>query len=205
MSWYTESEAFHAGAHAELAERYPGETIEILDTFDIAYVGWECDFQGALITHGGVPELVIIDQVGDSRPVLEVLRDRLVEYRSLLAETERVLARYEQLASESTAAAQEEAFVSFGMQEFLGVDDREYKLMRLKWAFIHEAATMLEDARISEGQLAEAAGFDADQVSRWLRGIVSHSTLDQLALLHDAAAELAEHPPLEMIVRRLAE
>jgi hypothetical protein len=201
MSWYSESEAFHAGAHDELAERYPGEHIEILDTFDLAYAGWECDSQGALITHDGVPELVIIDQVGDSRPALDVLRDRLAEYHSLIAETERVLTRYEQLASESTAVEQEQAFVTLDMQEFLGLDDREYRLIRLKWTIIREIGLMLEDARISEAQLAEAGGFDREQVSRWLRGIVSHATLDHLALLHDAAAELAEMPTLELILR----
>lgn len=85
-------------ALAELSERFPGERIEILEAFDIAHIGWECDYQGALITHDGVPELVIVDAtISNAKPVLQQLEQRVEEYRRLIAETERVLERYRRM------------------------------------------------------------------------------------------------------------
>lgn len=49
--WATESDLAHA--LEVLQQRYPGEKIEIVDTFDIAWSGWELDSQGALITRDG--------------------------------------------------------------------------------------------------------------------------------------------------------
>lgn len=85
------------GALDELEAQYPGEAIEIIEPFDIGYVGWECDYQGALITRDGRPELVVLQRIASEIPVVMVLQDRLAEYRRLLADTEAVLARYLQM------------------------------------------------------------------------------------------------------------
>lgn len=82
-------------AREQLAERFPSEVIEIVDTFDIAWSGWEFDFQGALITRDGQPELVVIDATGsDRQTVVEMLSERLSEYRRLIVGTEAILAAY---------------------------------------------------------------------------------------------------------------
>ncbi len=92
-TWATESALEHAAQ--VLAERYPSERIEILEAFDIAWSGWEFDYQGALITHDGVPELVIVDETGaGDRPVPMRLREQIAEYGRLTDATERVLGRY---------------------------------------------------------------------------------------------------------------
>jgi hypothetical protein len=92
-AWATESGLAHA--LAELQERYPGEAIEIVETFDIAWVGWECDANGALITHDGFPEIVIIDQVGvDGRSVPDIVTTQLGVLKQLIERTEVVLAKY---------------------------------------------------------------------------------------------------------------
>lgn len=97
MSWANEFAL--EDAREWLAERYPDEQVDILSTFDIGYVGWEMDYQGALVTHDGVPELVIVDQTGvtNSRPVPDQLLERLEDYRRLIGETEAVLERYRHL------------------------------------------------------------------------------------------------------------
>ena len=82
-------------AREQLAERFPGEAIEIVDTFDIAHIGWEFDYQGALITRDGRPELVVIDATGsDRQTVVEMLAERLSEYRRLIVCTEAILRSY---------------------------------------------------------------------------------------------------------------
>ncbi len=82
-----------------LADRFPHTAPAIIDTFDIAYSGWEADYMGALITRDGVPEIVIVDRFsGDTRPDIEQVREQLAEYRRLIADTERVLRRYGELA-----------------------------------------------------------------------------------------------------------
>lgn len=83
-----------AVAMERLAERYPEEVVEIIETFDIAYSGWECDYQGALITHDGAPEPIIVDATYGSGTVPEQLEGRLLEYRRLITDTEAVLKRY---------------------------------------------------------------------------------------------------------------
>ncbi len=93
MTWATEAELKRA--LETLAERYPGQKIEIVSTFDIANVGWECDSQGALIVHDGVAELVIVDQVGgDYRKVREILEAKVEEYERLISETKNVLGQH---------------------------------------------------------------------------------------------------------------
>ncbi len=84
-------------ALSELEAQYPGERIEIVRPFDIAYVAWECDYQGALITRDGRPELVILQRIASEIPVVMVLRDRLAEYRRLVHQTEAVLAQFLEL------------------------------------------------------------------------------------------------------------
>lgn len=81
-----------------LAERYPGEHPAILMTFDIGWVSWECDYQGALITRGGRPEIVIVNEVNPAgKPPIVTVREQLEEYRRLIIETEAALERYRQL------------------------------------------------------------------------------------------------------------
>ncbi|WP_116654010.1 hypothetical protein [Pelagibacterium sediminicola] len=95
MTVLTESQLKLDHAITDLQERFPNETIEIIELFDIAWSGWECDSLGALILRDSVPELVIVDQVGgDFRPVPEILKERVQEYKRLSAETEAVLDRY---------------------------------------------------------------------------------------------------------------
>lgn len=94
MTW-SDDEAALEHAIERLQKRYPGQKIEIITAFDIAHVGWEFDYQGALIRHGGVPELVIVDQTsGDERPVREILESKLEEYERLAVETNHVLAQH---------------------------------------------------------------------------------------------------------------
>lgn len=94
MTW-SDDEAALEHAIERLQKRYLGENVELITAFDIAYVGWEFDCQGALIRHGGVPELVIVDQTsGDERPVREILESKLEEYERLAAETKHVLAQH---------------------------------------------------------------------------------------------------------------
>lgn len=107
---WSDSESALEHARSELAERYPGEAVEIVEMFDLGWVGWECDFQGALITRDGVPELVIVDAtgVGRSNPVAVTLRERLVEYGRLIVETGAVLRRHQKLLLEHVKAAIDE-------------------------------------------------------------------------------------------------
>jgi hypothetical protein len=92
MNWATEAELKRA--LSELAERYPGEHIVIITTFDIAHAGWECDSQGALILRDDRPEIVIVDQVGvDDGRVRESLERKVDEYERLAAETKNALAQ----------------------------------------------------------------------------------------------------------------
>ena len=102
MSSWADDEFALELARTNLAERYPGEAVEIVETFDIAHSGWECDDKGALITRDGAPEIVIVDRIGgDPRPDIEQVREQLAEYRRLIVETEGALARYQELTSEA--------------------------------------------------------------------------------------------------------
>ncbi|WP_417582950.1 hypothetical protein [Pelagibacterium sp.] len=90
MTWANEAELKRA--LEDLQERYPGEHIEIVTTFDIAHAGWECDSRGALILRDDRPEIVIVDQVGvDNGRVRETLERKVDEYEKLAAETRNVL------------------------------------------------------------------------------------------------------------------
>lgn len=93
----------------------------------------------------------------------------------------------------------------FDMQAALGLSDREWVLMRTKWVVVSDIRRMLEDAGIDAVALAGAAGEDAVQVERWLRGVVRHVSLDTLTVLYAAAAEKAEWPDLEWVIRGLPE
>lgn len=88
----------------------------------------------------------------------------------------------------------------FDMQEFLGLDDRDFKLIKIKWAMINGIALMLEDGTIDAATLAAAADMDERHIEMLLRGIVLDDSLDSLALLYDAAADLAVQPTLEMLI-----
>lgn len=89
---------------------------------------------------------------------------------------------------------------SFDMQEFLGLNDRDFKLLRIKWALINGIILMAEDAGIDAAALAEAADMEERNFELLLRGIVIDHSLDSLALLYDAAADLAVQPTIEMLL-----
>lgn len=89
---------------------------------------------------------------------------------------------------------------TFDMQDFLGLDDRDFKLLRIKWALINGIALMLEDANVDAAALAAAADMDERHVELLLRGIVIDDSMETLALLYDAAAGLAVQPMLEMLI-----
>lgn len=89
---------------------------------------------------------------------------------------------------------------SFDMQDFLGLGDRDFKLLRIKWALINGISLMAEDANIDVAALAAAADMDERHVELLLRGIVIDDSMETLALLYDAAADLAVQPTLEMLI-----
>ena len=98
MSSWADTDGALDRARELLADRYPNTYPAILETFDIAWSGWEADYMGALITVDGVPEIVVIDRFsGDRRPDIEQVREQLAEYRRLIADTERGLERYREL------------------------------------------------------------------------------------------------------------
>ena len=94
MTW-SDDEAALEHAIERLQKRYPGEKIEVITAFDIAHVGWEFDYQGALVTRDGVAELVIVGQTsGDDRPVREILEAKIEEYERWIGETKNVLGQH---------------------------------------------------------------------------------------------------------------
>ena len=97
MTSWADNEGALERARELLAERFPGK-IEILECFDIAHVGWEGDSKSALITVDGEPHLVAIDQTIDDARFESEIVGRVAEYKRLLADTERVLKRYRELA-----------------------------------------------------------------------------------------------------------
>jgi len=97
MTWYDENAGEKQIADEWLAETFPGEVTSIVATFDIAWSGWECDWKGALVTHGGVPELVIVNGTSMTGNIPEELEQRVREYRRMADETEAVLRRYREL------------------------------------------------------------------------------------------------------------
>lgn len=88
----------------------------------------------------------------------------------------------------------------FDMQDFLGLDDRDFKLLRIKWSLINGIILMAEDAGIDAAALAAAAAMDERHIELLLRGIVIDDSLDSLVLLYDAAADIAVRPTLEMLI-----
>lgn len=116
MSSWADNESALERARELLADRFPHTVPAIIDTFDIAYSGWEADYMGALITRDGVPEIVVIDRFsGDTRPDIQQVREQLAEYRRLIDDTERVLKRYRELA---------------GTADYVDMDGGEWALQR---------------------------------------------------------------------------
>jgi hypothetical protein len=137
MTWATESAL--AAADTILAERYPGETVEILQAFDIAHIGWEADHQGALISHDGMPEIVVIDAIGIPLGHSEAdwLVDHLGEYRRLIAETEAMLDGYRALGGlfgpALSEARQKHHLRQLARARRLGESDEDYKRRMQTW------------------------------------------------------------------------
>lgn len=90
--WYQGNAALRA--IAELAGRFPGQHVEIVDTFDIAWSAWEGDSQGALISVDDEPMIIAVDQTIGADHFEKELRGQVAEYRRLADETEAVLAQY---------------------------------------------------------------------------------------------------------------
>ena len=97
MSWYDDSDHEKQQAAVWLAENFPGDSVEILATFDVAWSGWECDWKGALVSANGVPELVIVDGTSMTGSIPDDLEQRVREYRRLADETEAALRRYREM------------------------------------------------------------------------------------------------------------
>lgn len=97
MTWYDENAGETPIAGEWLAETFPGEVTSIVATFDIAWSGWECGWKGALVTHGGVPERVIVNGTSMTGNIPEELDQRVRKYRRMADETEAVLRRYQEL------------------------------------------------------------------------------------------------------------
>lgn len=82
-----------------LVEAYPGETTEILETFDVAWPGWDGDDQGAIIRHGDTVDVVIVDgsYVVSHKPLLEQIADLVLDYHRLASDMTSVVRAYERL------------------------------------------------------------------------------------------------------------
>lgn len=98
MASWADNDGALERAREQLAERYGGARVEILECFDAAWQGWDGDSKGALITVDGVPMLVGIDQTIDEGRFESEIVGRLAEYKRLIDDTERVLKRYRELA-----------------------------------------------------------------------------------------------------------
>lgn len=97
MTWYDESENEKKRTREWLVENFPGESTLIVATFDVAWSGWECDWKGALVIHGEVPELVIVDGTSMTGNIPDELEQRVRDYRRMADETEAALRRYREL------------------------------------------------------------------------------------------------------------
>ena len=93
MTWSNNSVYTMASAEAWFLESYPYEDVVVLQTFDVAWSGWEGDTQGALITHNGQPDIVIVAAI-TSGIIPDLLEERIREYRRMADETEAALERY---------------------------------------------------------------------------------------------------------------
>lgn len=190
MSSWADSEHALKRARELLADRYPNSSPAILATFDIAYSGWEADYMGALITVDGVPEIVVIDRFsGDSRPDIEQVRDQLAEYRRLMADTERVLKRYSELA---------------GSADHLDLDGRDKpEVLELKRQLSRSIVYVTEAAgEWDQAVFLRSIDFPQD----WM--IYAFDTparvpLDEFVRVYDAAAKRARWQPLHEIVRQV--
>ena len=192
MASWADTEGALECAREQLAERYPNTSPAILETFDIAYSGWECEYQGALITVDGVPEIVIVDRVGgDSRPDIEQVREQLAEYKRLIADTERVLKRYSELAGTVDHVDQR------------GDDKREIRELKRQLSrsivYVTEAAGVWDQAAF-----LRSIDFPQD----WM--IYAYDTppsvpLDEFVRVYDAAAKRAGWQPLHEIVKEVTQ
>lgn len=190
-SWADDEHALER-ARRLLAERFPGAQIEILECFDIAYSGWECEYQGALISRDGVPEIVIVDRVGgDRRPDIEQVREQLAEYKRLISDTERVLKRYSELA---------------GTADHVDMDggDRP-EVIDLKWE-LSKAIVYATEAASAWDQpvFLRAIGMHED----WLNTAIEKPAsvpLDEFVRVYDAAAKRARWQTLSEIVREVTQ
>ena len=109
MSWYNESASEEQATRDWLAENFPDEVTSIVATFDVAWSGWECDWKGALIMHGGVPELVVVDGTSMVGNIPDELEQRVREYRRMADETELALRQYREMGGLFGDAWQEAA------------------------------------------------------------------------------------------------
>lgn len=90
--WFQGNTALRA--IVELVDRFPDQHVEIVDTFDIAWCGWDGDSHGALITVDGEPMVIAVDQTIGEDHFEKELRAQVAEYRRLADETEAVFELY---------------------------------------------------------------------------------------------------------------
>lgn len=103
--WATEAAV--AKAKEWLAEEYPGEKVEILDTFDIAWPGWAGDNQGAIVRRGHEVDVVIVDgsSIAAERPLFKQLVELTTEYGRMAVDLADVLKRSARLKLDAANAA----------------------------------------------------------------------------------------------------
>lgn len=81
-----------------MAGRYPGTAYTVLAWSEVAHVGWECDYVAVAVQSGREePAIVILGAVsagGRPQTPEQMLRDKLDEYRRLIATTEQLLSRF---------------------------------------------------------------------------------------------------------------
>lgn len=83
-----------------MQERHPGEAYEVLDQTAVAWVGWEADT--TVQRSGKPPEFVVLDQIDvQDDNVVSTLRARIQAYEALINDTNRLLARYQEIQRKS--------------------------------------------------------------------------------------------------------
>lgn len=216
MTSWADNESALDRARELLADRYPHSSPAILETFDIAWSGWEADYMGALITVDGVPEIVIIDRFsGDTRPDIEQVREQLAEYRRLIVETERVLKRYSELSG--TVDHVDMHGAEWQLQRDPGESDEDYAARRqllldgglspevreLKWQITRAIVYATEAAGLfDQPAFLRALGMHED----WLSIAVEKPDsvpLNEYVRVYDAAAKRANWQPLHAIAREV--
>lgn len=215
MSSWADNESALNRARELLADRFPHTVPAIIDTFDIAYSGWEADYMGALITVDGVPHIVVIDRFsGDTRPDIQQVREQLAEYRRLIADTERVLRRYGELAGIADHVEMDggewmlqrdpnESDADYAARRLLLLGGDKPEVRELKWQITRAIVYATEAAALwDQPAFLRALGMPED----WLNTAVEKPDdvpLDEFVPVYTAAAKRAGWQALSEIVKEV--